>query len=102
MRYQQGDVILDSIESLPSNLKAKNRQDNVLAEGEATGHHHRVHNGTILEDAENPNMIYVEANENAFLTHEEHGRIDLNPGLYRFNIVREYDYEKEESRRVID
>ena len=40
MLYQQGDVLMREVDSIPEGLEVK--EDGILAEGEATGHAHRI------------------------------------------------------------
>ncbi|MDP6042311.1 MAG: hypothetical protein QGG64_27425 [Candidatus Latescibacteria bacterium] len=40
MFYQQGDVLIQQVDFISEDLEA--REDGILAEGEATGHAHRV------------------------------------------------------------
>ena len=79
----------------------KKRSDRNLAEGEATGHAHRV---TEL-DAE----VYGEESEReliapsgATVTHEEHQTFTLPPADYEISIQREIDPETEDVRKVVD
>lgn len=99
---QQGDVILRRITSLPDgekNVIAKNKL--VLAEGETTGHFH----GIVSEDSELftiGNITVLNLKEQATLTHQEHGPITLELGLWQVGGVREYDYFQEMVRKVVD
>ena len=99
---QQGDVTLRRITSLPEGEKkviAKNTL--VLAEGETTGHYH----GIISEDSELftiGSITVLNLKEQATLTHQEHGPITLEPGLWQVGGVREYDYFLEMARKVVD
>lgn len=98
--FRHGDVlILDQI-TIPQGVER--RKGNVIAEGKATGHAHRLHCGEIMEkDGE----LFVIAHDNATLTHEEHNRLELpatNFGVaYPVKIQREYD-DEQEWRQVAD
>ena len=95
-------------------------QDNrtVIAEGEVTGHAHAFNNtnnpdvtitlfkaekiwGTRLEGSDTPNYIRIEGGD-AVLTHEEHNALSIPPGEYEISQVREFDYLRNETRRVVD
>jgi hypothetical protein len=94
----------------------KNRT--VIAEGEVTGHAHAFNNnnnpdvtitlfkakkiwGTRLEGSDTPNYIRIEGGD-AVLTHEEHNALSIPPGEYEISQVREFDYLRNETRRVVD
>lgn len=97
--FQQGDVILESILVIPKT--AKKKKDKIVAEGEATGHHHRLTNGcSVYEDGED---LYVDVEvETVEIVHEEHLPIELPNGLYKVRRVKEYDHFAEETRQVRD
>ena len=100
---QQGDVLLYSVTTLPTGLvKAK---DNVVQEGEFTGHAHRLNlqsGDTELLLDEATNTKYLNVKSATMLSHEEHNTIVIPPGLYKTDIVQEYDHFAEEARRVQD
>lgn len=101
-QYRQGDVFLEKIDKIPS--EAKRRKSDVLVEGEATGHAHRLKNGLIYEIkphlSSDPGQMFVEAKQNAVLFHEEHGQIEIEVGFYI--LVRQREYHGKENRLVID
>lgn len=97
MFYQQGDVILKVV----SGCKGKKLNHLTLAEGEATGHHHTITKGD-AELYEDNGTLYLKANEEVELTHQEHNAITLPKGDYKIGIVKEYDHFAEEARRVQD
>lgn len=72
-----------------------------IALGEATGHHHQLVAEKEVIHVDMDKGIF-ELIEKAILTHEEHLPIELEPGLYRFGIINEYDYESQQNRRVWD
>ena len=74
---------------LRSKIAEKNH---TIALGEATGHHHQLvaEKEAIVVDMDKG---IFELMEQAILTHEEHKPISLEPGLYRFGIINEYDYD---------
>lgn len=104
-QYRQGDVFLVAIDTIPAGAKPvkKDARGVVLAEGEATGHHHRIgpkfRSATKLEHAEGT-FLRVTGGDVVMLTHEEHAPITIPPGNYRVRIQREYT--PDEVRRVED
>lgn len=99
MYYQQGDVLLKKVSEVEKNIKSSKKvSEVVLAEGEVTGHSH-ILSGTdllVLED----DMIDVQSPSK--IVHEEHSSFTIDPGLYKKQIVREYDHFEEEARQVRD
>ena len=83
----------------------KTRKGFILAEGEVTGHAHRVMETIELFD--NGDGEKIVKTENPFtITHEEHAPAIVDDCLL-FNestigIVNEYDHFKEEARKVAD
>ena len=88
--YRHGDILVARVDSIPEG--AVKRPHLVLAEGELTGHSHRIAEpGTaeLFEDGAD-RFLHVLADEGASLRHPEHGPIVLPPGYYRFWRQREY------------
>lgn len=109
--YRQGDVLIERVESLPSNLTPVSRENGrvVLAHGEVTGHAHAIvdkHVWQFASPSENaePGLAgvrYLEVRDAvAALKHEEHSTIDLTPGKYR--VTRQREYSPEALRNVAD
>lgn len=113
--YRHGDLIIKPIKRLPKGLKVK--KDNVIALGEATGHHHTltldlsVVNKAIEEDFAQSlktywddlsKKVYFEAKQQVKLQHQEHNVIVIQPGIYEVGTEREFDYFTESINRVID
>ena len=95
--YRHGDVVLVRIDAIPN--EARTVETRVLAEGEATGHAHRLSAGQVCKWDE---KMYVSIqDELATLSHEEHHEIKLPAGDYAVIIQRQYDDEKEWAK-VID
>lgn len=97
--YQQGDVWIESAQ-IPES--ATHVDTKVLAEGEATGHAHRVVEGDVEMLAVQGEQYMRVFSDRAVVAHEEHKPIILPKGDYRFGQVVEYDYETEEARYVAD
>ncbi len=104
MYQQQGDVlIVRSDGPIPSDAKPK--KGLVLAEGEATGHAHRVvcPPGVSAEMLELGTKIFLRIlGGNARVVHEEHKEQLIAPGDYEVRRVQEYDHFAEEARSVRD
>ncbi len=64
----------------------------VLADGELTGHQHRIRDFRTASvfDARGPMFVEVVA-DRAEIVHEEDGTIELNRGVYRVWRQREYE-----------
>lgn len=72
----------------------------ILAEGEVTGHFHRLQGTEVLEREDGVRVFDVEKMDK--VTHEEHGTIELKPEQYASDRVVEFDHFAEEARRVQD
>jgi len=99
---QQGDVLIKKSNGnlLSMGKVAKKEKGFVLAEGEATGHAHRVEDD--IELFEENGVLYICSKEEFTVTHEEHKPITVEKGTYEIGIVQEYDHFAEESRAVQD
>lgn len=106
LQRQQGDVWIEKIESIPTDAVLRTNEKRLtLAEGEQTGHHHRL-------VVEMPDMVDVYENskgeqffdvkEDCTLVHEEHLPHIIEKGMYKFGQINEYDYTQEETRRAAD
>jgi hypothetical protein len=102
MLYQQGDVLLESIASIPPDARLLPRRARiVLAEGETTGHAHAVEHADV-ELYEYNGRLYCRALESFVLVHEEHMPVKLAPGTYEVRRVREFDHFSQQAREVMD
>ena len=103
LQIQHGDVLLRGIDKLPRGATLVERKGGrlILAEGEATGHHHAVAEkaATLWEIK---GELYLEALEPVTITHEEHKTLPIPAGIYQIGRVREYDYFSEMERQVRD
>jgi hypothetical protein len=96
--YRQGDVLVRKAKKLPRG--AKQQEDRVVAQGEATGHAHRVvGDGVVFRDPTSQ-QLYVRVMSSATLTHEEHRPITLPRGIYE--VIGQREYTPEAVRRVLD
>ena len=101
--YQQGDIIIKQSPISSSHLeKLGDKLDHlVLAEGEASGHFHKITSGKAFLYMLGT-VMYLRVLEEARLFHDEHKPIDLPPGNYEIDTINEYDHFLEETRKVID
>lgn len=96
--FQQGDVLIKKIDEMPK--KVKKLKTTVIAEGEATGHAHRIiGDGSLYVLGQ---TMFLQAKAEVELKHEEHDPIKIPPGVYAIDNVREFDHFKQESRKVVD
>ena len=97
--FRQGDVLLVRVDAIPTN--AKPTPNMILAEGEATGHHHKVEviegRADVFELADE---LFVRVEGDVIVTHQEHDTIVLPADTYR--VVRQREYDPVEIRRVMD
>lgn len=113
MNYlQQGDVLLKKIRKIPKGCKPLTGK--VLQLGEVTGHKHQFNNDDDVRILVSPEFAgldnsitpdegkFIIVGETAYLRHEEHQPIKVEPGIYQVDIVREFDYEEMEAKRVLD
>ena len=87
--YRHGDLLVLQIEQVPADARQLNHL--VLAEGEVTGHAHRIaeRDTAVLFDGGGEMFLSVTA-DHATLVHQEHGPIALTRGSYRVWRQREY------------
>jgi len=97
MKVRQGDLLIVRVEELPENSVLQNHR--VLAEGEATGHMHELDSGELYEKS---GTLYfrVPEDQKTTLTHQEHGPITFESGVYK--VIRQREYEPRGWRRVAD
>jgi hypothetical protein len=87
---RQGDVILIPLATSVDGTKLPHL---TLAEGEVTGHRHRISAGE-AELSERDGVLYLKVlSPTAKLTHEEHHAIDVPQGAWQICIQREYEPE---------
>lgn len=90
---RQGDLLLVPVAELPESVRRVRGRRLVLAEGEATGHAHVVHDERAsLYQQGWPQTTYlrVEGVEPVSLVHEEHDPLPVLPGVYEVRRQREY------------
>lgn len=85
--YRHGDVIIKEVDG----VKGERKDHLTLAEGEVTGHSHRISEGeaSLFQFDE---QVYLEIQSDlALLIHEEHSALQLPRGSYEVIIQREYE-----------
>jgi hypothetical protein len=106
-QVRQGDVF---IEAAPDGAVTeahkrvpKDKRGVVLAEGEVTGHHHRIRApGVCLLRAEGIHERVMTVGSASMLVHEEHAEIEIPAGTFVVLQQVEYDWFEEASRVVAD
>ncbi|HYG75900.1 MAG TPA: hypothetical protein VEK08_12930 [Planctomycetota bacterium] len=91
--WRQGDILFQSIRALPN--QATRRADLVIAEGERTGHQHRVAESGTAELFELDGELFMNVKApSATVVHNEHKPIVFKTGVYRVWKQREYSPEQ--------
>lgn len=97
--YRHGDVLIAAVDAVPA--EAKKRPRCVLAEGEITGHSHRIAEIGAAELFSFGADLYLSVKgEHATVVHEEHAPIRLSRGVYR--VWRQREYSPAEIRTIRD
>jgi hypothetical protein len=86
--YRQGDILLVQVSKIPP--RHYQVTDNVLARGEVTGHAHRIQHGIVVR-TNNTGTLFVVAQNDTTLIHDEHGPIVIAPGKYQVIRQREFN-----------
>jgi hypothetical protein len=92
---RQGDVLIMACRAIPkaANPVAPEGGLLIVARGEATGHHHAFQHRpgiTLFRDDGASGAMYLQVDEPAVLTHQEHDQLAVKPGTYRVVIQRRY------------
>lgn len=99
--WRQGDLLIRRVDQLPGGLRR--RPDLVLAEGEVTGHAHRLERGVLFEDPATSDHVFFTITIDTTLLHEEHAPIRFAPGNYEVVRQRQFDpFNPELNPRVLD
>ena len=103
MIYQQGDVLMECVDSIPMKAKTVKRENGriVLARGESTGHAHVIDASDVVA-MELDGALYLSVTGDVIVKHEEHKPVTLPVGDYVVRKVLEYDHFTEEAREVVD
>jgi len=94
---RQGDILITKVSGIPQDAIKQNSR--ILAEGEATGHMHKLDKGEVYEK-EGVLYFKVSQGEISTLNHPEHKAVTFEPGEYK--VIRQREYEPKGWRRVAD
>jgi hypothetical protein len=85
---RHGDVIIEKVEEVKG--KQTKTTQTILAEGEVTGHFHKLSCKSMLVSEYEGNK-YLEIKQDAVLEHQEHDTLQIPTGKYKVYIQREVD-----------
>lgn len=99
--YRQGDILFIQTDTTPEmgTPTARVAGRIIVAEGEATGHHHAIATPgaqLLTQDA----LTWLVAPDVTEVTHEEHDNVTLPAGSYW--VVRQRSWQRGAVRRVLD
>ena len=97
-QYRHGDVWLQEVNSLPREAKIKD--SSTVAEGELTGHSHRLM-GDFGMYERNGEIFFSVGDKGASIIHQEHAKIDL-PAKSTFKATIQREWSPDGERRVMD
>lgn len=109
---RHGEVLMYPVKELPIGAILQDEKSSIVVAHSETGHHHvlrvkdKVDTSKIKVYAWN-NTTYLEVPELSELLHEKIGKDvhkthTVNPGIYKINIKKEFDYYKGIIRAVQD
>jgi len=109
---QQGEVRIIKIDALPEGMQTKAAErvakGFVISHSES-GHHHCVTGGDVMKRIDNvpagmQRFYAILENPEEFVQDaaNPHGGYSLDPGIYQFDVSREFDPFSEQARRVAD
>jgi hypothetical protein len=97
--YRHGDLLIENADGVPKD--ARKLQHLVLAEGELTGHSHRIAERGAGVLYQSMREMYLDiTTATATVVHQEHGPISLPRGVYR--VWRQREYSPKDIRYVRD
>ena len=101
MLKRQGDILFIRTDVVPEEAEEVKRVDGrvIVAEGEATGHHHAIRTPGV-QMLEKEELRWLVADVPFEVEHEEHDTITFDPGVWVIRYQREYTPEA--VRRVLD
>ena len=100
---RHGDLRLKKLEinTVPSDTKKLG--GNIIAEGEKTGHNHKlVGSVQLYANKVGTDVKYIEVLEDTKLVHQEHDTIPMEKGIYELIHEQEFSPAEEMTQRVID
>ncbi len=109
---QQGEVRIVQIDAMPNGIETKAPERTakgfIISHSES-GHHHILTGGDVMERTDNVpagmQRFYAILKEPQQFIQDAanpHGGYNLDPGIYRFDVSREYDPFMDQARRVAD
>lgn len=109
---QQGECRIVKIDALPTGMETRKAQrvakGYVISHSES-GHHHVLTGGDVMERTDKVpagmQQFYAILDAPQKFVQDAanpHGGYDLDPGIYRFDVSREFDPFAEQARRVAD
>jgi len=109
MHFQQGDVIFERIEEIPSEAQQiHGDKSQEVMEGELTGHRHALTgmHSVLFQLAMEKFLLVPEKAEKEIVVHEEHRPTELPPGKYAIRQVQTVDpiqahKDEEERKRAV-
>lgn len=107
---RQGDILFIPVKPEDAQIHGMTKQENgIIAEGEATGHHHRIAevdlaNAELFKTWRGVDKAILRVGDKSIsIVHDEHLPVTLWPNTtYRIHQAREYDYFSNLARRVRD
>lgn len=91
--YRHGDVLIGKVRKVPED--ARRLKHLTLAEGEVTGHSHRILQRDSAELYRYSGELFLKVIATpSTVVHQEHGPIELSKGVYRVWRQREYTPER--------
>ena len=102
--YRHGDLLIRQVKKIPCAIRL---DTNIIAEGEVTGHNHKLYGSHQVygTSPKNPRVIeptYFQAKEDISLKHQEHATLKISKGNYVIIHEREYEPFKDIEQEVID
>lgn len=99
---QHGDVLLIKIDKIPLEAKKQKIKNGFILERGEGVHTHVVKDVSNVEVLTIGDRMFLKVSEPTEIDHEEHGVQTIDPGFYEKEIERQFDYENEIERRVLD
>lgn len=109
---QQGEVRIVKIDAMPDGMSTKvvtRIAGGYIISHSESGHHHLLTGGDVMERTDKVpagmQVFYAILKEPQQLIQDSptpHGGFALAPGIYRFDVSREFDPFAEQARRVAD
>lgn len=89
---RQGDVLISLVDHIPDATTElpRTKRGLVLAEGEVTGHAHRIPSRYATLYRTEMDQRFMRVTAPVQLKHEEHSTVTIPPGDYRISIHAEY------------